>query len=238
MQALEHLSNLPGSGPTSRRGSFSFTVVDAESLMPKFFAKTAALMDIKTEDLEELDNDSNDSIETETEDPPSLSSSTSISTSSSSATTPIKRSKRRLAAMSHAVIKREESPLGKRRATSASNHASAASMKPEELAARQTSSAPTGYTLPIPLNDGIKRVGIYSVEERRVRIAKFQAKRKRRVWRKKIKYDCRKKLADNRPRVKGRFVKREDEVDIALGNATQGMDQNAFLSQLGELLDD
>jgi CCT motif len=39
-----------------------------------------------------------------------------------------------------------------------------------------------------------------------MRVAKFHSKRARRIWRKKIKYDCRKKLADQRPRVKGRFV--------------------------------
>jgi hypothetical protein len=33
--------------------------------------------------------------------------------------------------------------------------------------------------------------------------------RKRRIWRKKINYDCRKKVADNRLRVKGKFVTKE-----------------------------
>ncbi len=62
------------------------------------------------------------------------------------------------------------------------------------------------------LNKG-GRIGIYLPEDRRSRIAKFHSKRMVRTWRKKIKYDCRKKLADSRPRIKGRFVKRSDVED-------------------------
>ena len=54
-------------------------------------------------------------------------------------------------------------------------------------------------------------LGYYSPQERRERIARFLAKRDRRVWTKKVKYDVRKNFADSRVRVKGRFVKKEDE---------------------------
>ena len=47
---------------------------------------------------------------------------------------------------------------------------------------------------------------------RKRRIARFHAKRKRRVWKKSVQYDVRKNFADTRLRVKGRFVKKEDEV--------------------------
>ena len=37
------------------------------------------------------------------------------------------------------------------------------------------------------------------------------AKRHKRIWTKRVKYDVRKNFADSRLRVKGRFVKKEDE---------------------------
>jgi len=54
-------------------------------------------------------------------------------------------------------------------------------------------------------------VGAYSPESRKVRINRFLAKRNHRVWAKTVKYDVRKNFADSRLRVKGRFVKKEDE---------------------------
>jgi hypothetical protein len=55
------------------------------------------------------------------------------------------------------------------------------------------------------------RIGIYTPSERAAIITKFNAKRARRVWNKKIRYNCRKNLADRRMRIKGRFVKRSVE---------------------------
>jgi hypothetical protein len=52
-----------------------------------------------------------------------------------------------------------------------------------------------------------KRVGVYTVAQRKNLIAKYREKRARRVFKKHVRYDCRKKVADSRLRVKGRFVK-------------------------------
>lgn len=54
-------------------------------------------------------------------------------------------------------------------------------------------------------------VGAYSPRSRKLRVQRFVEKRDRRVWVKKVKYDVRKNFADSRLRVKGRFVKKEDE---------------------------
>lgn len=69
----------------------------------------------------------------------------------------------------------------------------------------------TTFSMDLLNKDG--RIGIYLPDARRARIARFHEKRSRRIWRKRIKYDCRKKLADSRPRIKGRFVKRSDTED-------------------------
>lgn len=63
-----------------------------------------------------------------------------------------------------------------------------------------------------PTRDGdTKYIGSYSPEARRKRIERFLEKRKHRVWSKKVDYDVRKNFANSRLRVKGRFVKKEDE---------------------------
>ena len=55
-------------------------------------------------------------------------------------------------------------------------------------------------------------VGAYSPDSRQLRVTRFLEKRNHRVWVKKVKYDVRKNFADSRLRVKGRFVKKEDEM--------------------------
>lgn len=59
-------------------------------------------------------------------------------------------------------------------------------------------------------------IGNYSPEARKERIQRFMEKRKNRVWTKKVKYDVRKNFADSRIRIKGRFVKKEDEEKMRL----------------------
>ena len=61
------------------------------------------------------------------------------------------------------------------------------------------------------------RIGIYTKDERTEILTRFLKKRTSRCWRKKIRYGCRKNLADRRMRVKGRFVKREEDVVLSGG---------------------
>ncbi|XP_050226946.1 uncharacterized protein LOC126676723 [Mercurialis annua] len=58
------------------------------------------------------------------------------------------------------------------------------------------------------------RVGKYSAEERKDRISKYKAKRNQRNFTKTIKYACRKTLADNRPRIRGRFARNDETGEI------------------------
>lgn len=60
------------------------------------------------------------------------------------------------------------------------------------------------------VSDLIQQVGTYTREERNRLIEIYRAKRQRRIFGKRVTYMCRKKFADHRPRVAGRFVKLED----------------------------
>ena len=76
------------------------------------------------------------------------------------------------------------------------------------------SSAPSQYLVPMlpqilegdysTVYNKNGRIGIYTKEERQSIISRFQDKRRTRVWKKKIRYHCRKNLADRRIRIKVR----------------------------------
>ncbi|XP_074574861.1 uncharacterized protein LOC141831405 [Curcuma longa] len=59
-------------------------------------------------------------------------------------------------------------------------------------------------------DDPTYKVGRLSVEERKEKIHRYMKKRNERNFSKKIKYACRKTLADSRPRVRGRFAKNDE----------------------------
>ncbi|KAJ6341770.1 hypothetical protein OIU78_009843 [Salix suchowensis] len=64
------------------------------------------------------------------------------------------------------------------------------------------------------VEDSNFKAGRYSAEERKERISKYRAKRNQRNFNKTIKYACRKTLADNRPRIRGRFARNEEIGEI------------------------
>nr|XP_043622664.1 uncharacterized protein LOC122594252 [Erigeron canadensis] len=57
------------------------------------------------------------------------------------------------------------------------------------------------------------KVGRYNAEERKDKISRYRAKRTQRNFNKTIKYACRKTLADNRPRIRGRFARNDEPGD-------------------------
>ncbi|PON38163.1 CCT domain containing protein [Parasponia andersonii] len=69
----------------------------------------------------------------------------------------------------------------------------------------------TSLATDIPnMGDQTFKVGKLSVEQRKEKIHRYMKKRNERNFSKKIKYACRKTLADSRPRVRGRFAKNDD----------------------------
>ncbi|KAI0510130.1 hypothetical protein KFK09_010730 [Dendrobium nobile] len=66
----------------------------------------------------------------------------------------------------------------------------------------------------IPQTSTLKGVCI-SAQEKKEKIERYKNKKKRRDFSKKIKYACRKTLADSRPRVRGRFAKTDESEHIA-----------------------
>ncbi|KAL4466485.1 hypothetical protein ABPG72_016626 [Tetrahymena utriculariae] len=81
--------------------------------------------------------------------------------------------------------------------------------------------------------DDQKQIGSISKEERKQKIKNYQDKRKRRSWQKKISYDVRKKVADGRLRVKGRFVTKKQAMEMLSIN---GKEEDYTMDQLKEML--
>lgn len=68
-------------------------------------------------------------------------------------------------------------------------------------------------------------------EERMVKVAKYLEKRKKRNWTRKILYDCRRKVAQKRLRVKGRFVTKE-QAYAAIGITAKELNANQYIKTL------
>lgn len=60
-----------------------------------------------------------------------------------------------------------------------------------------------------------KKIGRLTIDERQRRIDNYREKRSRRVWEKRINYNCRKRVADKRLRIKGRFVSKAEALMLS-----------------------
>ncbi|XP_042518387.1 two-component response regulator-like APRR7 [Macadamia integrifolia] len=76
------------------------------------------------------------------------------------------------------------------------------------------------------LEESTYKVGKLSVEERKEKIHRYMKKRNERNFSKKIKYACRKTLADSRPRVRGRFAKNDDFGEAARPSCSNHEDED------------
>lgn len=85
----------------------------------------------------------------------------------------------------------------------------------------------TTVTIPIPAPatpaKEMKKIGGLTFEERLLRVNRYREKRGRRVWNRKVSYQCRKKVADNRIRIKGRFVTKEDALKLLKGERSNSV---------------
>ena len=67
---------------------------------------------------------------------------------------------------------------------------------------------------PVERSVQVARIGIYGVKERKELVERYLEKRRRRCWKRTIKYGVRKTFADSRMRVKGRFISKQDQTTL------------------------
>ncbi|KAM3249351.1 putative basic-leucine zipper transcription factor E isoform X1 [Capsicum annuum] len=72
------------------------------------------------------------------------------------------------------------------------------------------------------------KTGRCSVEERREKIIRYMKKRNERNFSKKIKYACRKTLADSRPRVRGRFARNDEFGEASKANSCGTIEEDTI----------
>ncbi|KAG2727801.1 hypothetical protein I3843_01G169400 [Carya illinoinensis] len=90
------------------------------------------------------------------------------------------------------------------------------------------------------LEDSTYKVGKLSVEQRKEKIHRYLKKRNERNFSKKIKYACRKTLADSRPRVRGRFAKNDDFGEVhrpACSNHEEDDEDEVVVKEEDDLVD-
>ncbi|XP_075473360.1 uncharacterized protein LOC142504369 [Primulina tabacum] len=80
------------------------------------------------------------------------------------------------------------------------------------LAPRSLQYSSGGMASESSIIESMNRASPYSPEEKKERIERYRSKKNLRNFNKKIKYECRKTLADSRPRIRGRFA-RNDELE-------------------------
>ncbi|XP_075639981.1 zinc finger protein CONSTANS-LIKE 1 [Castanea sativa] len=99
---------------------------------------------------------------------------------------------------------------------------------------KATHTAPRSYSGPLATESSFNeetnfKVGRYSAEERKERISKYRAKRTQRNFNKTIKYACRKTLADNRPRIRGRFARNDETGEIPKAACSTSIEDEEYL---------
>ncbi|XP_023000506.1 zinc finger protein HD1-like isoform X2 [Cucurbita maxima] len=88
------------------------------------------------------------------------------------------------------------------------------------------------------LKDSSFKVGKLSVEERKEKIHRYMKKRNERNFSKKIKYACRKTLADSRPRVRGRFAKNDELAETQrAGGSNHEREEEVVVKEEDSLVD-